>query len=277
MFTRSVVVVALATACQFAVAQTESTASVPAPLAVQRLAPQLVTFAGSDANFQNLVSGLAAGTQVQLVTTLTNGLTQTVTFTPAATSSPTTIAQILETARQQLIGQGIGTPTAEQIAFTLMGGVVPNPFGGTQVSGLVNPAAPAANTSTSAASPARQMQQQSAGAGATAPVTTPSATPATTSVNVQTTPTPVTSTTVLPRQTSDSTTAPGATSRSTATSSATPVPATTVNPVPTTSASPAANTSASPGFNTTPRPNTAAPTHAPATGSAPPAGGHLAR
>jgi hypothetical protein len=252
MFIRSVVVVALATACHFAVAQTDSTSNVPLPLAVQRLAPQLVVFAGSDANFQNLVNGLGAGTHVQLVTVLTNGTTQTVTFTPAASSSPTTIAQVLEAARQQLIGQGIGTPTAEQIAFTLMGGVVPNPLGGTQVTGLVNPATPAAaNTS----SPARQMQQQNAGAGATAPVPTLPTTSVTNAVNVQTTPTPVTSATVLPRQTSDSAVAPGATSRSTVPAAATPVPST--------SASPASITSASP-TPTTPIP-------APGAGSAPPA------
>src|SRR3954468_1450396 len=104
---RLILVAALAIACHGAMAQIATTSTVPAPLAVQRLAPQLIAFAGSDANFQNLVNGLANGTPVQLTTTLSNGFSQTVTFTPSALGSPAQIAQILEAARQQLIGLGI--------------------------------------------------------------------------------------------------------------------------------------------------------------------------
>src|SRR6185436_1386573 len=220
---RLILVAALAIACHGAMAQTQAVtvSTVPVPLAVQRLAPQLIAFAGSDANFQNLVNGLANGTPVQLTTTLSNGFSQTVTFTPSALGSPAQVAQILEAARQQLIGLGIGTPTAEQIGFTLMGGLVPTPLGGTQVGGLAN-----AQATTTAPSRAAQIQQQQAGAGGTA--ATP---PATSAVNVQTTPTAATTTATVttPRQTSDSLIAPGATSRSTA---------------PVVSASPAFNTSA---------------------------------
>jgi len=228
-------------------AQTETATTVPAPLAVQRIAPQLVAFAGSEANFQNLVNGLANGSAVQLSTTLSNGFSQTVTFTPTALGSPTQIAQILEAARQQLIGLGIGAPTAEQIGFTLMGGLVPTPLGGTQVGGLAN-----AQATTSAPSRAAQIQQQ-AGAGASA-ATTPSITSA---VNVQTTPTAAATTTTVaaPRQTSDSLIAPGATSRSTA---------------PVVSASPAFNTSASPAVNTSNSPIATTPNAAPGAGSLPP-------
>ena len=86
----------------------------PPAVSVQRLAPQLVPFAGSEANFQSLVNGLATGTQVQLFTVLPNGFIQNVSFTPTAALTPTQVAQTLETARQQLIGLGIGTPTSEQ-------------------------------------------------------------------------------------------------------------------------------------------------------------------
>ena len=243
---RLILVAALAIACHGAMAQTQAVtvSTVPVPLAVQRLAPQLVAFAGSDANFQNLVNGLANGTPVQLNTTLSNGFSQTVTFTPSQLGSPAQVAQILEAARQQLIGLGIGTPTAEQIGFTLMGGLVPTPLGGTQVGGLAN-----AQATTTAPSRAAQIQQQQAGAGATA------ATPAVTSaVNVQTTPTAAATTNTLlaPRQTSDSLIAPGATSRSTA---------------PVVSASPAVNTSASPVVNTSNSPLATTPNPAPGAGS----------
>ena len=245
---RFILVATLAIACHAAMAQTETVSTVPAPLSVQRLAPQLVAFAGSDANFQNLVNGLANGTPVQLTTTLSNGFSQTVTFTPSSLGSPAQIAQILEAARQQLIGLGVGAPTAEQIGFTLMGGVVPTPLGGTQVGGLAN-----AQATTTAPSRAAQIQQQ-AGAGATA------ATPAVTSaVNVQTTPTAATttSTVTVPRQTSDSLIAPGATSRSTA---------------PVVGASPVFNTSASPAVNTSTSPIATTPNLAPGAGSAIPSG-----
>jgi len=248
MHARLILVAALAIACHGAVAQSETASTVPAPLAVQRLAPQLVAFAGSETNFQNLVNGLANGTPVQLTSTLSNGFSQTVTFTPSQLGSPAQIAQILEAARQQLIGLGIGAPSAEQIGFTLMGGLVPTPLGGTQVSGLAN-----AQATTSAPSRAAQIQQQQAGAGATA--ATP---PVTSAVNVQTTPTAATTTATVttPRQTSDSLIAPGATSRSTA---------------PVVSASPAFNTSASPAVNTSTSPIATTPTLAPGAGSLPPA------
>ena len=157
---RLLLAAALATACHATLAQ-EST--VPPTVSVQRLAPQLVPFAGSEANFQSLVNGLASGTQVQLFTVLPNGFIQNVSFTPTAALTPTQVAQILETARQQLIGLGIGAPTAEQLGFALMGGVVPTALGGTQVPGALNPQTPQ-----TLPSPAAQIQGQ-ASAGATAP------------------------------------------------------------------------------------------------------------
>src|SRR5687767_4175204 len=186
---RLLLAAALAAACHAALAQAQP---VPPAVSVQRLAPQLVSFAGSEANFQSLVNGLANGTPVQLFTVLPNGFVQNVSFTPTAALTPAQVAQSLETARQQLIGLGIGAPTAEQLAFALMGGVVPTALGGTQVPGALNPPQ-ASQTSPSAAA---QIQGQ-ASAGATSPTaiapgTTASGTSTTpgvtNSVNVQTTP-----------------------------------------------------------------------------------------
>jgi hypothetical protein len=234
-----ILVAFFAIASQGALAQT----AVPPTLTVQRLAPQLVAFAGSQNNFQSLVTGLAQGTPIQLVTVLPDGFTQVVTFTPAAALAPTEIAQLLETARQQLIGLGIGNPTAEQIGIALMGGIVPTAFGGSQVGGVLNPRNPP--------SAAAQIQSGAAAgataAGATAATAgTPPAVPAVTSgVNVQLFPNnlPATTTsTVTGRNTSDSRTAPGTTSRSppAAPISASSTPAATPTPAPGAGSAPAA-------------------------------------
>jgi len=235
-----VLVAFLAIACHGALAQP----AVPPSVTVQQLAPQLVAFAGSQSNFQNLVTGLAQGTQVQLVTVLPDGFTQVVTFTPTAPMSPSQIAQSLETARQQLIGLGIGNPTAEQIGIALMGGIVPTALGGSQVPGVLN--------AQNRPSPAVQIQSAAA-AGATTSTsptsTSPSAAAApgtptapvpgvTNAVNVQIFPTVPSSTatgaTAPPRvNTSDSFAPAGATSRSPlpSTTSTTP-PASTPTPAP---------------------------------------------
>jgi hypothetical protein len=235
---RLLLAAALAAACHAALAQAQP---VPPAVSVQRLAPQLVSFAGSEANFQSLVNGLANATQVQLFTVLPNGFVQNVSFTPTAALTPAQVAQTLETARQQLIGLGIGAPTAEQLGFALMGGVVPTALGGTQVPGALNP-----QTSQNLPSAAAQIQGQTgAGAGATVPTIT-------NSVNVQTTPgtatTALGATGALPRpNTSDSPIPAGATSRSV-------TPLTSASPTVNTSASPLAGTPVqAPGVGSTPR------------------------
>jgi hypothetical protein len=206
----------LALGAQAAFAQTV----VPPTVTVQQLAPQLVTFAGSPVNFQSLVNGLAVGGPVQLVTVLPNGFSQIVTFTPTAAMAPADIARVLETARQQLISLGIAAPTAEQIGFTLMGGIVPTALGGASVTGVLNPQNPP--------SPAAQLQQRGAASGNTSasPTAPTSLTPApgvTSGVNVQflpnattpTTPTTPGGTTAVVRgNTSDSPIPAGATSAS---------------------------------------------------------------
>jgi hypothetical protein len=216
----------LALAAQGTFAQTV----VPPTVTVQQLAPQLLTFAGSTLNFTSLVNGLAAGGPVQLVTVLPNGFSQIVTFTPNAALAPAEIARVLETARQQLIGLGIGTPTAEQIGFTLMGGIVPTALGGTSVNGVLNPQ--------SGLSPAAQLQQRAAGGNTSAsPTTSASLTPApgvTSGVNVQFIPnatitgtgtTADTTAGVVRRNTSDSPIPAGATSFSPQTGNVSNTPA----------------------------------------------------
>ncbi len=113
------------------------TTALASPLQVQRLAPQLVAFAGGQANFDNLVNGLASGTQVSLTTFLPTGGTQVVSFTPSGTMTTLQIAQMLESVRQSLITRGIAAPTAQQIATALTGGALVTPAGTAQVNGVV--------------------------------------------------------------------------------------------------------------------------------------------
>jgi len=116
---------------------TSALPQVPTPLQVQRLAPQLVAFAGGQANFDNLVNGLASGTQVSLTTLLPGGGTQVVSFTPSSTMTTLQIAQMLESVRQSLITRGVAAPTAQQIATALTGGALATPSGTTQMNGVV--------------------------------------------------------------------------------------------------------------------------------------------
>lgn len=211
---RLVLVAVFAIACQQAAAQTAAT---PA-LEVQRLAPHLVALAGSQANFQSLVNGLAQGTPVQLASVLPDGSTQVVSFTPGAPLTSVQIVQALESARQQLIGLGIGSPTGEQLALALTGGTVPTPLGGSTLVGTLGSQSPP--------SPAAQIQSRTAAAGGTASG----------AVSVQTLP-------ATPRiNTSDSSIPAGATSRSPlpAPTSTTPPLAVTPTPAPASTPAPTA-------------------------------------
>lgn len=135
------------------------------PLEVQRLAPQLIAFAGSDANFQNLVNGLASGTQVTLTTAGATG-TQTVTFTPTGAMTAQQIAQTLENVRQSLISRGIATPSAQQLATAITGGPLLTPAGPVvQVNGVVGTTA-ATHTVVQQQSPATQIQNTFSNAAA---------------------------------------------------------------------------------------------------------------
>jgi hypothetical protein len=109
----------------------------PAIQQVQLLAPQLLALAGSAANFESLVNGLTQGTPVTLTTVGADGTVQVVTFTTATALTAGDTARLLETARQSLIARGIATPTAQQLAISLMGGALPTALGPTPVVGLV--------------------------------------------------------------------------------------------------------------------------------------------
>jgi hypothetical protein len=129
--------------------------TVPIALQVQRLAPQLVAFAGSQGNFENLVNGLALGVPVTLTTVGADGVAQTATFAlpGGAVSDPAEIARRLETARQQLIASGVATPSAQQLGELISGTTVPVTVG-------TIPTTPAAAGGT-APSPAQQIQSRS--------------------------------------------------------------------------------------------------------------------
>lgn len=148
--------------------QTFTPTQISPALEVQRLAPQLVVFAGGDANFQSLVNGLATGTPI----TLADG-TQVVGFTPGSTMSSLQIAQTLEKLRQQLIARGIATPTAQQLAIALTGGALPTALGTTPVTGAVTATTPITTSTAAQQSPAAAIQRgmsPAAAAGSTAAV-----------------------------------------------------------------------------------------------------------
>src|SRR3954468_11262 len=106
-------------------------------LEVQRLAPQLVSFAGGELNFQNLALGLSLGLPVTLTTGVSPGVTQVVTFTPTTTMTPLAVAQTLEAVRQKLIALGVSAPTAQQLGTALVGGTLATPAGAVGMTGVV--------------------------------------------------------------------------------------------------------------------------------------------
>lgn len=164
----------LALAAPAAHAQLQTTAVSPA-VEVQRLAPQLLAFAGSDVNFANLVNGLALGVPVTLTTPLATGGMQVFTFTPSGTMTSTQIAQVLETARQSLVARGIVAPTAQQIGATLAGGTLVTAVGAAPVNPLVSTATTPSAVGASAAtgqSPATAIQNATSAANGAAGSTT---------------------------------------------------------------------------------------------------------
>lgn len=105
--------------------------------------PQLVVFAGSDANLQALANGLGLGQAVTLVTQAPNGLLQIVTFTPPNALSAADTARALEQARTALIARGITQPSAQQIGAALMGGTIVTSSGQVAVTGVLTGSIPA--------------------------------------------------------------------------------------------------------------------------------------
>jgi hypothetical protein len=207
--------------------QTQPAVGVSPALEVQRLAPQLLQFLGSQTNFQSLVSGLSQGSAVTLISATADGFTQIVSFTPAGGLTAVQIAQTLEAARQQLISRGIATPSAEQVGVTLMGGTLPTALGPVAVNGVVaNPAAAASSaagsTSTTLPRVVNSLVIQI--------VPTPTAAGAVSTPNTSSTPvTRNTSDSPLIRNTSDS--SPAATPSTTTPGATTPAPAAATAPL----------------------------------------------
>ncbi|HVL37058.1 MAG TPA: hypothetical protein VM489_15420 [Burkholderiales bacterium] len=121
--------VATAALAAAAAAFAQSPPAANASREVQLIAPHLVTFSGSSANFESLVTGLTQGTPVTLTTTGADGALQIVTFMPPSTLTPVDAARALEQARQNLITGGVAAPTAQQIALALAGGSLVTPSG----------------------------------------------------------------------------------------------------------------------------------------------------
>jgi hypothetical protein len=139
---------------QIVVAPSLNPAATAAAQQVALLAPQLLAFAGSQANFEALAAGLLQGVPIVITSTGTDGIQQTVTIQPPAALSAGDAARVLETARQALISRGIAAPTAEQIGVTLVGGALPTPLGAVPVTGAL----------TGATAPVLQIDRQLAGA-----------------------------------------------------------------------------------------------------------------
>lgn len=212
-----------------------------AVLEVQRMAPQLASFAGTPSNFASLVTGLTEGRQVTLVSTTPDAV-QTVTFTPAGGLSAVEAARALEAARQDLIARGIATPSAEQIGVSLVGGPLPTPLGTTPVAGTLA-------TGSAAALPSASTGASSPGARLTVTTTATTGVP----------PAPA-STAPAPRFTSDSTLPGASTSPATRFTSDSPSIGTSRSPgTGFTSHSPYFGTSDSPIPGATPRVNPATP------------------
>jgi hypothetical protein len=96
----------------------------PALVEVQRQAPHLVSFAGSPANFQNLVLGLTQSGTVTLSTPFQDGTAELASFSSSVPLGPSEVVAVLEQARQQLAAVGIVQPTAGQLGAALAGGPV---------------------------------------------------------------------------------------------------------------------------------------------------------
>src|SRR5436305_14340708 len=72
-----------------------------------------------DSNLQNLLTGLANGTPVTLVTPLTTGMLQVTSFRSPARMTAPDAAGYVDRAKQQLAFLGVQQPTAEEIARML--------------------------------------------------------------------------------------------------------------------------------------------------------------
>ena len=103
-----------------------------------RLSSQYTAWAGSKANADALVGGLARGSSITLVTSGSGGSASLAGFTPSRSMSAGEVSSALASAQQSLARLGITRPTAEQIQAALIGGDIVVPSGATrQIAGSV--------------------------------------------------------------------------------------------------------------------------------------------
>ena len=103
-----------------------------------RLSSQYASWAGSKANADAIVGGLARGSSITLVTSGPNGSASLAGFTPSGAMSSAQVGSALASAQQSLSRLGITRPNAEQIQAALIGGDVVVPGGATrQVAGSI--------------------------------------------------------------------------------------------------------------------------------------------
>jgi hypothetical protein len=103
-----------------------------------RLSSQYASWAGSKANADAIVGGLARGSSITLVTSGPNGSASLAGFSPTGPMSYAEVRSALASAQQSLSRLGITRPSAEQIQAALIGGDVVVPGGATrQVAGAI--------------------------------------------------------------------------------------------------------------------------------------------
>lgn len=99
-----------------------------------RIASDFTTFAGSEANAQNLVTGLRNGTLITLTGMSSTGGTSTTTLIIDNPTRPMGYGNVtisLALAKQQLASYGITDPTSEQLQAALTGGTITTSSGQT--------------------------------------------------------------------------------------------------------------------------------------------------
>src|SRR5436190_1624748 len=121
---------------------------------VQRLAPQLVAFAGGEVNFANLVNGLALGLPVTLTTPVGAGVTQ---------AGPAAVMQAGNAAAAAAAGGSTVRNTSDSLFPRGISDTPPTPVPGV----TTTPAAPAAPTTAAPITPAPLAPPPTAPFGAT--------------------------------------------------------------------------------------------------------------
>src|SRR5690348_16603975 len=106
-------------------------------LVVVLLAARGAAAQGVDAAMQNLLAGLARGTEILLYTPLPNGLLEVTRFTPPMALPRPEAEAAVAIARQHLRLLDIEVPTADQLARALVGGTIETRDGPQELPGVL--------------------------------------------------------------------------------------------------------------------------------------------